>query len=69
VELSNLRYSGGVDSYLQVQNAQVDYFDAQLALVQTGLAALLNRVQLYKALGGGWSETTQTTAKAPPAGG
>jgi multidrug efflux system outer membrane protein len=68
LELSNLRYSGGVDSYLQVQNAQVDYFDAQLALVQTGLASLLNRVQLYKALGGGWSETTQT-AKAPPAGG
>ncbi|ANN80303.1 efflux transporter outer membrane subunit [Bordetella flabilis] len=68
LELSNLRYSGGVDSYLQVQSAQVDYFDAQLALVQTGLASLLNRVQLYKALGGGWSETTQT-AKASPGGG
>ncbi|ARP88557.1 multidrug transporter [Bordetella genomosp. 9] len=60
LELSNMRYSGGVDSYLQVQNAQVTYFDAQLTLVQTGLASLLNRVQLYKALGGGWEETTVT---------
>jgi len=60
LELSNLRYTGGVDSYLQVQNAQVDSFDAQLAVVQTALASLVNRVQLYKALGGGWEETTKT---------
>jgi multidrug efflux system outer membrane protein len=64
LELSNLRYTGGVDSYLQVQTAQVDDFDAQLALVQTGLAALVNRVQLYKALGGGWVETTPTVSQA-----
>ena len=59
LELSNLRYTNGVDSYLQVQTAQVDFFNAQLALVQTGLAALINRVELYKALGGGWEETTK----------
>ena len=27
-------------------------------LVQTGLASLINRVELYKALGGGWQENT-----------
>ncbi|MFY4258814.1 efflux transporter outer membrane subunit [Achromobacter xylosoxidans] len=59
LELSNLRYTNGIDSYLQVQTAQVDFFNAQLALVQTGLAALINRVELYKALGGGWEETTK----------
>lgn len=59
LELSNLRYANGIDSYLQVQTAQVDFFNAQLALVQTGLAALINRVELYKALGGGWEETTK----------
>lgn len=58
LELSNLRYNNGIDSYLQVQTAQVDFFNAQLALVQTGLAALINRVELYKALGGGWQEST-----------
>ena len=60
LELSNLRYTNGVDSYLQVQTAQVDFFNAQISLVQTGLAALINRVELYKALGGGWQETTRT---------
>ena len=35
-------------------------FNAQISLVQTGLAALINRVELYKALGGGWQETTRT---------
>ncbi|SQH17825.1 Outer membrane protein oprM precursor [Bordetella parapertussis] len=58
LELSNLRYNNGIDSYLQVQTAQVDFFNAQLGLVQTGLAALINRVELYKALGGGWQEST-----------
>jgi len=56
LELSTLRYENGIDSYLQVQTAQVDYFNAQLALMATGLAALVNRVELYKALGGGWLE-------------
>ena len=62
LELSNLRYVNGVDSYLQVQSAQVDYFSAQLSLVQAGLAALNNRVALYKALGGGWSEVAPTAS-------
>jgi len=65
LELSNLRYSGGVDSFLQVQTAQVDYFNAQIALVQTGLAALINRVELYKALGGGWQENTVEPGQQP----
>jgi len=60
LELSNLRYENGIDSYLQVQTAQVDFFNAQIALVQTGNAALANRVELYKALGGGWQETSMT---------
>jgi len=64
LELSNLRYVNGIDSYLQVQSAQVDYFNAQLSLVQAGLAALNNRVALYKALGGGWSEVTPTASNA-----
>ncbi len=58
VDLSNLRYEGGIDSFLQVQTAQVDYFNAQQTLVQTGLDSLINRTELYKALGGGWVEST-----------
>jgi multidrug efflux system outer membrane protein len=59
VELSTMRYNGGIDSYLQVQNAQITYYNSQLELVQAGLGALLNRVALYKALGGGWEDTTK----------
>ncbi len=65
LELSNMRYTSGIDSYLQVQTAQVDLFDAQLALVQTGLASLINRVELYKALGGGWLENTAMPETQP----
>ncbi|WP_415831761.1 efflux transporter outer membrane subunit [Kerstersia similis] len=54
LELSNLRYETGVDSYLQVQTAQISHFSAQQAVVQAEAASLNNRVALYKALGGGW---------------
>jgi multidrug efflux system outer membrane protein len=66
LELSNLRYTSGVDSYLQVQTAQVDYLNSQLNLVQAGLEALQNRVQFYKALGGGFEETTRQAGAGTP---
>ncbi|HYG44842.1 MAG TPA: efflux transporter outer membrane subunit [Bordetella sp.] len=66
LELSNLRYTNGIDSYLQVQTAQVDFFSAQLGLVQAGLEALNNRVELYKALGGGWTEATKVSSTTAP---
>lgn len=56
LELSNLRYAAGIDSYLQVQTAQVEYFTAQKRLVQARFNALANRVEFYKAIGGGWIE-------------
>ncbi|WP_269768324.1 efflux transporter outer membrane subunit [Bordetella genomosp. 13] len=65
LELSDMRYRGGIDSFLQVQTAQVDFFNAQIALVQTGLNSLINRVELYKALGGGWNENTVAAQPAP----
>ncbi len=54
--LSEVRYRGGVDSYLSVLTAQRDLFAAQQALIQTRLSRLANLVELYKALGGGWTE-------------
>ncbi len=56
LELSNLRYAAGIDNYLQVQTAQVEYFTAQKLLVQARYNALANRVEFYKSLGGGWIE-------------
>ena len=56
LRLSNLRYSNGVASYLDLLDAQRSLFAAQQALVQTRLAQLQSQVSLYKALGGGWGE-------------
>ena len=53
--LARLRYEGGVASYLDLLDAQRSLFAAQQALVQARLARLQNQVQLYRALGGGWS--------------
>jgi NodT family efflux transporter outer membrane factor (OMF) lipoprotein len=54
VRLSNLRYRGGLDSYLQVLDAERNLFGSQLSLAQLRLLELESVVQLYRALGGGW---------------
>ncbi len=55
VRLSELRYRGGLDSYLQVLDAQRNLFAGELTLAQLRLQERLAVVQLYRALGGGWS--------------
>ena len=54
VRLSTLRYQGGLDSYLQVLDAQRSLFQGQLVLASLRLVELQYVVQLYRALGGGW---------------
>jgi len=56
--LSDLRYQNGVSSYLDLLDAQRSLFAARQAVVQTRLAQLQSQVALYRALGGGWSDTT-----------
>ena len=53
VRLSNLRYRGGLDSYLQVLDAQRNLFAGELGLARLRLAERLTVVQLYRAVGGG----------------
>ena len=69
LEIAKLRYEEGIDSFLQVQTAEVGLYSAQQQFLQTGLNSLLNRVELYKALGGGWNEHTlmATDSVANPA--
>ncbi len=56
VRLANVRYRGGVTSYLEVLDSDTRYFNAQIALAQAQLAERLALVQLYNALGGGWQQ-------------
>ena len=54
-QLANLQYLNGYISYLDVLDAQRGYFDAQLSMSDAVLGKQLALVQLYKALGGGWT--------------
>lgn len=56
VELSDLRYRRGLDSFLQLLDAQRTLFAAEQALLDSRLARTTNQVSLYKSLGGGWVE-------------
>jgi multidrug efflux system outer membrane protein len=53
--LAYVRYRGGVDTQLNALDADRDLFQAKLNLAEIRLNELLSVVQLYKALGGGWS--------------
>lgn len=54
--LSEIRYRGGVTSYLEVLTNETTYFNAELGLAQARLDERLSLVQLYNALGGGWEQ-------------
>jgi multidrug efflux system outer membrane protein len=53
-QLADVRFRGGVTSYLEVLTNQTNFFSAELGLAQARLAELQALVQLYRALGGGW---------------
>ncbi len=55
-DLANRRYQNGVSSYLEVLDAQRNLFTSELALTQAQRLELVSGVQLYKALGGTWTE-------------
>jgi outer membrane protein, multidrug efflux system len=63
LDLSEMRFRNGVDSYLTVLTAQTGLYSAQLTLVSARMARLTNLVDLYRSLGGGWIERT---GDAPP---
>lgn len=57
MQIAENRYQSGYSAYLDVLDSQRVYNDAALALIQSRQARLVATVDLFKALGGGW--TTQ----------
>ena len=55
VRVSMERYEAGRAAYFEVLEAQQQLFPAEIALAETQRDQLLVIVQLYEALGGGWS--------------
>jgi multidrug efflux system outer membrane protein len=67
VRLANIRYGGGVASYLEVLDTETRLFDAELSRVLAALSERVAVVQLYKALGGGWQPRPRAEVAAPAA--
>jgi multidrug efflux system outer membrane protein len=53
-QLSEVRYRGGATNYLEVLTNETNAFNAELGLTQAQLNELLNLVEIYRNLGGGW---------------
>ena len=64
--LADIRYRGGVSSYLEVLDSERQFFDAQLGLVRSSRDELLAVVRLYRALGGGWQDEREASARDQP---
>jgi multidrug efflux system outer membrane protein len=57
LRVADARYKGGITSYVDVLLAKRNLFNAEFALTATHRLHLVSIVQLYRALGGGWSPT------------
>jgi multidrug efflux system outer membrane protein len=56
LRLQRMRYRAGVVSYLEVLDAERQLFSAEIDLARAKLDQLRAYVELYRALGGGWSD-------------
>ena len=63
-QVANMRYEGGVSSYLEVLDTERQLFDAEIQLVQAKRDEYASVIQLYKALGGGWQADTSEKVAA-----
>ena len=55
-DLANIRYQGGVTSYLEVLTNETTLFSAELDVARARLNERLSLVQVYNSLGGGWEQ-------------
>ena len=60
LKLAFARYNNGVIGYIDVLDAQRQYFDAEFSLIDATRDRHLAVAQLYRALGGGWQSPPDT---------
>ena len=61
LELSTQLFKSGLQDFIHVLDSERSLYASQDALVQSDQTVSLNLVQLYKALGGGWQDKTNST--------
>ena len=64
LELAQLRYEEGFDDFLDVLDAQRTLLDAQDDVVQNEILITTHAIDLYRAMGGMWSEDELETQKS-----
>jgi multidrug efflux system outer membrane protein len=62
-EIARLRYDEGYTDYLTVLDAERSLFNAELFYTQTQIARHQAMIGLYKAMGGGWMQTVESSAR------
>jgi len=55
LDLANVRFRSGIDSYLNVYTAQASLLTQQQTFIDLRVSQMTSNVQLIEALGGGWS--------------
>jgi NodT family efflux transporter outer membrane factor (OMF) lipoprotein len=55
LELATERYTGGLENFLSVLDAQRALYAAEAALADSETRAMVNMIAVYKSLGGGWT--------------
>ncbi len=70
LKLAELRYRGGVATFLDLLDAQRSLYLVQQSVLQVQATRLQNQVALYRALGGGWAPlpASPSAAGAPQPG-
>ncbi len=66
VTLANQRYERGLTDFLNVVDAERQYYDLEAEYVQAQVAAAEQFIGLYKSLGGGWQDYQSVPAARRP---
>ena len=64
-QLSDALFRSGGSGYLDVLDAQRSLYSAQQSLISLQLVEQVNRITVYRVLGGGWSEASLEATAAP----
>jgi multidrug efflux system outer membrane protein len=67
VQLARLRFVDGLANYFEVLQAQQELFPAEIELARVERDQLSAVVQLYRALGGGWTDAPAVAGELRPA--
>ena len=72
IEISNLLFNSARADYLEVLTTRRDSLEAQVELIEIKLRQMTTAIQLYQALGGGWSrpeDPEDDNEQTPPSSG